>query len=124
MLTTANKKERRLLIQALVSGSPCFFMMTFHHLIHFPLLELLSGELCVGIDPIVYLWFNREIRADFFELIDETLKKFGIKNLGRLSNTVAAMTSTQARHRLGNLEIGHMKNTVDNIDPPLRSLQD
>jgi hypothetical protein len=123
MLTAANKKERRLLIQALVSGSPCFFMMTFHHLIHFPLLELLSGELCVGIDPIVYLWFNREIRADFFELIDETLKQFGIKNLGRLSNTVAAMTSTGARHRLGNLEIGHMKNTIDNIDPP-GSLQD
>ena len=43
-------------------------MMTFHHIIHFPLMELISGELCVGIDPIVYLLFNTDIRKDFMEI--------------------------------------------------------
>ena len=67
-MTAYHKKERRLLFQALVSGSPCFLMMTFHHIIHFPLMELISGELCVGIDPIVYLLFNTDIRKDFTEI--------------------------------------------------------
>ena len=67
-LSVHQKKERRLLIQAIVSGIPCFLLMTCHHLIHFPLLEVLAGELCVGTDPIVYMWFNREIRSDFLEI--------------------------------------------------------
>ena len=68
-LTIQHKKERRLLIQAVISGSPCFFLMTFHHLIHFPLMEVLAGELCVGIDPLIYLCFNKDIRSDFLEIV-------------------------------------------------------
>ena len=66
-LSVHHKKERRLLILAIVSGIPCFILMTCHHLIHFPLLEVLAGELCVGIDPIIYMCFNREMRSDFLE---------------------------------------------------------
>uniref|UniRef100_A0A914CLY9 Uncharacterized protein n=1 Tax=Acrobeloides nanus TaxID=290746 RepID=A0A914CLY9_9BILA len=69
MKTVAHKKERRLLIQALFSGTPCFILMTFHHLIRFPLLELLGGDWCILNGPIVYLWFNTEMRNDFIEII-------------------------------------------------------
>uniref|UniRef100_A0A914PH29 7TM GPCR serpentine receptor class x (Srx) domain-containing protein n=1 Tax=Panagrolaimus davidi TaxID=227884 RepID=A0A914PH29_9BILA len=61
-------------LYAIISGSPCFILMTCHHIIHFPLLEVLAGELCVGIDPIIYVWFNKEIRTDFFEI--SGIKKF------------------------------------------------
>ena len=71
-MTSQLKKERRLLIQAVISGSPCFVLMTCHHLIHFPFLEILAGELCVGIDPVVYMWFNKDIRSDLLELIGYT----------------------------------------------------
>uniref|UniRef100_A0A914QZF5 Uncharacterized protein n=1 Tax=Panagrolaimus davidi TaxID=227884 RepID=A0A914QZF5_9BILA len=87
-LTVQHKKERRLLIQAIISGSPCFILMTCHHLIHFPLLEVLAGEMCVGIDPIVYMWFNKEIRADFLEITG--LKKY----LAHFCSSTVYTTST------------------------------
>uniref|UniRef100_A0A914QGL6 7TM GPCR serpentine receptor class x (Srx) domain-containing protein n=1 Tax=Panagrolaimus davidi TaxID=227884 RepID=A0A914QGL6_9BILA len=86
LLTVHHKKERRLLIQAIISGSPCFVLMTCHHLIHFPLLEVLAGELCVGIDPIIYMWFNHDIRNDFFDII-------GIKKLMKRFNSASVYTT-------------------------------
>uniref|UniRef100_A0A914Y3V8 Uncharacterized protein n=1 Tax=Panagrolaimus superbus TaxID=310955 RepID=A0A914Y3V8_9BILA len=87
-LTVQHKKERRLLFQAIISGSPCFVLMTCHHLIHFPLLEVLAGELCVGIDPIIYMWFNEQIRTDFFDII-------GIKNFMKRWTSIS-MTKTSS----------------------------
>jgi hypothetical protein len=96
MKIIAHKKERRLLIQALFSGIPCFILMTFHHLIRFPLLELLGGDWCILNGPIVYLWFNAEIRNDFIEI---TGWCFGIEKRKwpkhKLSRITLAVKSSQ-----------------------------
>uniref|UniRef100_A0A914C402 Uncharacterized protein n=1 Tax=Acrobeloides nanus TaxID=290746 RepID=A0A914C402_9BILA len=68
-MSAEKKKEGRLLIQAVFSGIPCIVIMTFHHLIRLPLVELLGAEWCLLNGPFVYLWFNSEIRSDFLELI-------------------------------------------------------
>uniref|UniRef100_A0A914P6C1 7TM GPCR serpentine receptor class x (Srx) domain-containing protein n=1 Tax=Panagrolaimus davidi TaxID=227884 RepID=A0A914P6C1_9BILA len=96
-LTVQHKRERRLLFQAIISGSPCFILMTCHHLIHFPLLEVLAGELCVGIDPIIYMWFNKEIRTDFFEIS-------GIKRFTKRFNSNSVYNTTNATPSVPNQE--------------------
>uniref|UniRef100_A0AC35ERG4 7TM GPCR serpentine receptor class x (Srx) domain-containing protein n=1 Tax=Panagrolaimus sp. PS1159 TaxID=55785 RepID=A0AC35ERG4_9BILA len=89
-LTVQHKKEQRLLIQAVLSGSPCFVFMTVHQLIHFPLLEVLAAEMCVAVDKIVYMWFNKEIRADVLEAV-------GIKSIFKhFGSTSVYTTSTNA----------------------------
>src|SRR3569623_2142 len=81
-MTAAQKKEGRILIQAVFSGIPCFVMMTFHHLFPFPLIELLGGDWCILNGPVTYLSFNSEVRSDWLELIGlkAVRKKFYIQN--------------------------------------------
>ena len=68
-MTVAQKKEGRLLIQAVFSGIPCFVMMTFHHVFPLPLIELIGGDWCVLNGPVTYLSFNSEVRSDWLELV-------------------------------------------------------
>src|SRR5690349_5151184 len=67
-MTSAQRKEGRLLMQAVFSGIPCFVIITFRHLIHLPLIELIGADWCLLNGPIVYIWFNSEIRSDWLEL--------------------------------------------------------
>ena len=67
--TTAMMNEMRLLYQGFLTALPCILMMTFHHLVRFPFVEyILGGGWCVLNGPVVYLWFNTDLRMDFFEL--------------------------------------------------------
>jgi hypothetical protein len=68
-MTAAQKQDGRLLIQGVFSGIPCFGMMTFHHLIRLPLMEILSGDWCFLNGPLAYLWFNKEVRSDWLEFV-------------------------------------------------------
>jgi hypothetical protein len=43
-------------------------MMTFHHLMRYPLVEILGGVWCMLNGPIAYLSFNSELRRDFFQI--------------------------------------------------------
>uniref|UniRef100_A0A914C531 Uncharacterized protein n=1 Tax=Acrobeloides nanus TaxID=290746 RepID=A0A914C531_9BILA len=95
-MTSAQRKEGRLLMQAVFSGIPCFVIITFRHLIHLPLIELIGADWCLLNGPIVYIWFNSEIRSDWLELIglkNEVRQKlymntFVINKLGLRPNAV------------------------------------
>lgn len=96
------KKDIRFLIQAGLSGIPCMLLMTSHHLFPTPIVENLAGDWCVSIAPPIYLWFNREIRSDWMELIGlkkarEWLKTstFVRKMIYRHSNNVRDISSNR-----------------------------
>ena len=53
-------------------------MMTFHHLIRFPLIEVLGTVWCMLNGPIAYLTFNSDLRVDFLAIflgMNKTAKK-------------------------------------------------
>uniref|UniRef100_A0A914EDB7 Uncharacterized protein n=1 Tax=Acrobeloides nanus TaxID=290746 RepID=A0A914EDB7_9BILA len=72
--SSTQKVEERLLYQGLISSIPCLLMITFHHLIRESSMSLLGSYWCTSHRPLVFLWFNKELRKDY-------LKTFGLKGI-------------------------------------------
>uniref|UniRef100_A0A914CRI5 Store-operated calcium entry-associated regulatory factor n=1 Tax=Acrobeloides nanus TaxID=290746 RepID=A0A914CRI5_9BILA len=68
------KIEARLLYQGFISAIPCLLMITFHHLVRVSIVSLLGSYWCTSHRPLVFLWFNKELRKDY-------MKTFGLKKI-------------------------------------------
>uniref|UniRef100_A0A914CM67 G-protein coupled receptors family 1 profile domain-containing protein n=2 Tax=Acrobeloides nanus TaxID=290746 RepID=A0A914CM67_9BILA len=62
------QKNRRFLYQAMLNSIPCLLYINCYHF-NVATIELFLAELCMVMNPFVYLWFNTELRHDFFSLI-------------------------------------------------------
>jgi hypothetical protein len=72
--SNTQKVEERLLYQGFISAIPCLLMITFHHLIRVSIISLLGSYWCTSHRPLVFLWFNKELRKDY-------MKTFGLKKI-------------------------------------------
>jgi exonuclease I len=68
-LAQEHKTNRRFLYQAMLTATPCIIAINTYTFGISLILTEISRDLCMAMNPFVYLWFNSALRGDLLVML-------------------------------------------------------